>query len=96
MAGKGMRILEQAPLLSICLAFAMGILWFQERRDVMWAKMLERGEVVSKLRIEQCHAVQAESTEALKAVAEALTVHAVAFNEVSVRLETSANRINFE
>lgn len=81
------ELVKQAPILIVFALFACGFLYFMERRDTHWMKMLERDDKVSALRIEQCHLVQSESSAALESFAEALQVHALAFKEVSIRLE---------
>ncbi len=81
------ELAKQAPLLVVFALFACGFLYFMERRDNHWMRMLERDDKVSALRIDQCHMVQSESSAALVSFAEALQVHALAFKEVSIRLE---------
>lgn len=82
-----MELAKQAPILTIFAVFSFGSLWFMERRDTMWGDILKRDEEARKEHLAQYHSIQEESNAALKAVAEALQSHAIAFNEVSIRLQ---------
>lgn len=86
-AAATIELAKQAPILCVFSMFAIGGLYFMERRDTHWIQMLERGDTTTAQRIEQCHAVQKESSEAMKAVAAALQHQAIAFKELSIRLE---------
>jgi hypothetical protein len=87
-----MELAKQAPVLMIFALFVIGVFYYQERRDQHWMKMLERDDKVSAMRIEECHRVQGESTQAIRAVASALQNQTLAFKEFSIRLENHANR----
>lgn len=89
-----MDLAKQAPVLVILLGFVTISFIYMERRDTMWIEMMKRDEAVSTIRIEQCHSVQDRSNEALDAVTEALKLHAVAFEGLSIRLQATLDRQN--
>lgn len=93
-----MRLAENAPTLSLVVILLFGVFYYMERRDSQWIKMLERGDEVQSMRIDECHRVQDASTLALLAVAEGMKEQAfasqsqsLAFKEFSIRLETHTN-----
>ena len=86
-----MELVKQAPILCIFGLFAVGFLYFMERRDEHWIRMLERDDLQANQRIEQCHLVQHESASAMKAVAAALQSQMLTFRELSIRIEHQQN-----
>lgn len=81
-----MELAKQAPTLLIFAIFAIGTLWFMERRDAHWTSILERGDKVADLRIEQCHAVQIHSAEASESFSKALAEQSLSLRELTLAI----------
>lgn len=73
-------LVKQAPTMTVFLVLVGLFLFYQERQA-------SREDLTAKTRIERCHQVQAESSEAIKKLTEAMQSQALAFKEMSLRLE---------
>lgn len=72
---------KQTPSLFAMLAVVSAFLVYQERTSA-------REDLVAKQRIEQCHQVQESSIEVIGQLTEAMQTQAIAFKELSIRLES--------
>lgn len=82
------KLAEQSPTLVLFIIMAGGFLYAQERRDKAWHELLSREDKVTEMRIEECHRVQIEASEAMKSVAEALNKQASAFDRLTYRFDS--------
>jgi len=74
------NLTKQAPTMVVFLLLVGLFLYYQEREKA-------RGDLIARNRVEVCHRVQEDSIEAIKKLTEAMQLQAIAFNELSVRLE---------
>jgi len=89
-------VARHAPHYFILLLIVGSFLWFLDRKNQAIHKQNDKEDLVSRLRIEQCHAVQDESVKVMGELREVMREQSETFGALTMLINDHLDSAGFE